>query len=111
MCRRPLLVARDELWRLPMTEEEVFELVSPADVRRLRRDKPSNLLTLVDTAVCQLCLVVQRPSPAYFGHALNCVRILTRTLPFLLEQVAVSCVFFWGGGKRKGASGKGHERL
>eukprot|EP00614_Pseudopedinella_elastica_P026984 CAMPEP_0172623402 /NCGR_PEP_ID=MMETSP1068-20121228/128310_1 /TAXON_ID=35684 /ORGANISM="Pseudopedinella elastica, Strain CCMP716" /LENGTH=97 /DNA_ID=CAMNT_0013431955 /DNA_START=59 /DNA_END=349 /DNA_ORIENTATION=+ len=66
----------DELWKLPMTTEEVFELVSPSDVRALRKSRPRNLHTLFDQAVCQLCLVIQTPLPIYFDHALNCVRVL-----------------------------------
>lgn len=83
---------RDELWKLKTTTETVFELISPTDVRQLRLHRPNNLHTLFDQAVCQLCLVVQTPSPLYFDHALNCVRVLTRLLPFMLENPGDSWV-------------------
>jgi hypothetical protein len=30
--------------------------------------------------------VVETPAPQYFEQALNCVRVLTRVMPFLLEE-------------------------
>ncbi|KAJ8611150.1 hypothetical protein CTAYLR_003576 [Chrysophaeum taylorii] len=75
----------DDLWRLGTSPEDVFELISPDDVRRLKTERPENLVTLFTQAVAQLCQIVHTPIPMYFGQALNCVRILTRLLPFLLE--------------------------
>eukprot|EP00618_Florenciella_parvula_P037005 CAMPEP_0119472924 /NCGR_PEP_ID=MMETSP1344-20130328/4791_1 /TAXON_ID=236787 /ORGANISM="Florenciella parvula, Strain CCMP2471" /LENGTH=327 /DNA_ID=CAMNT_0007505963 /DNA_START=271 /DNA_END=1250 /DNA_ORIENTATION=- len=76
----------DELWRLKTTTEEVWEIISPDDVRRLKKERPQNLHTLFDQAVCQLCQVIQTPLPQYFDQALNCVRVLTRILPFMMEE-------------------------
>uniref|UniRef100_A0A7S3JVS4 HID1 domain-containing protein n=1 Tax=Aureoumbra lagunensis TaxID=44058 RepID=A0A7S3JVS4_9STRA len=76
----------DELWKLSTTPEDIFELIPPDDVRQLKRDRPENLVTLFTQAVAQLCQIVHTPVPMYFGQALNCVRILTRMLPFLLED-------------------------
>lgn len=79
------LLNRDELWKLNTTPEDIFELISPDDVRQLKKERPDNLVTLFTQAVAQLCQIVHTPVPVYFGQALNCVRILTRILPFLLE--------------------------
>ena len=76
----------DELWKLNTTAEDVFELISPDDVRQLRRERPENVVTLFTQAVAQLCQIVHTPVPVYFGQATNCLRILTRLLPFLLED-------------------------
>jgi len=76
----------DELWKLDTTAEDVFELISADDVRHLRRERPENVVTLFTQAVAQLCQIVHTPVPMYFGQALNCLRVLTRLLPFLLED-------------------------
>ena len=76
----------DELWKIPSTGEEVFELIPPAAARRLRDERFENLATLFTQATAQLCQIVETPYNIYFDQALNCVRVLTRILPFLLEK-------------------------
>lgn len=76
----------DELWKIPSTAEEVFELLPAHAARKLRDDKFENLATLFTQAVAQLCQIVETPYNIYFDQALNCVRVLTRILPFLLEK-------------------------
>jgi len=76
----------DELWKIPSSAEEVFELISPDAARRLRDDRFDNLATLFTQATAQLCQIVETPYSIYFDQALNCVRVLTRVLPFLLEK-------------------------
>ena len=44
----------DELWKLNTTAEDVFELISPDDVRQLKRERPENVVTLFTQAVAQL---------------------------------------------------------
>jgi len=51
-------VAVMELWKIPTTAEEVFELISPDAVRKLKRDQPGNLRLLFTQAVAHLCQVV-----------------------------------------------------
>jgi hypothetical protein len=48
----------------------VFELISPADVRALKKNRPNNLQTLFDQAVSELCRVVQNPNPEVFEFKL-----------------------------------------
>ena len=76
----------DELWKIPSSAQEVFELISPEAARRLRDDRFENLATLFTQATAQLCQIVETPYNIYFDQALNCVRVLTRILPFLLEK-------------------------
>mmetsp|Transcript_50305 Transcript_50305/g.58710 ORF Transcript_50305/g.58710 Transcript_50305/m.58710 type:complete len:850 (+) Transcript_50305:128-2677(+) len=76
----------DELWKIPSSAEEVFELISPEAARVLRDERFDNLSTLFTQATAQLCQIVETPYNIYFDQALNCVRVLTRVLPFLLEK-------------------------
>lgn len=76
----------DELWKIPSSAEEVFELISPSSARFLRDERFDNLATLFTQATAQLCQIVETPYSIYFDQALNCVRVLTRVLPFLLEK-------------------------
>jgi len=76
----------DELWKIPSSTEEVFELISPEAARKLRDERFDNLATLFTQATAQLCQIVETPYSIYFDQALNCVRVLTRVLPFLLEK-------------------------
>mmetsp|Transcript_17460 Transcript_17460/g.25220 ORF Transcript_17460/g.25220 Transcript_17460/m.25220 type:complete len:781 (-) Transcript_17460:88-2430(-) len=76
----------DELWKIPSSGEEVFELISPEAARKLRDDRFDNLATLFTQATAQLCQIVETPYNIYFDQALNCARVLTRILPFLLEK-------------------------
>ena len=78
----------DELWKIPSSGEEVFELIPPAAARKLRDERFANLATLFTQATAQLCQIVETPYNIYFDQALNCVRVLTRILPFLLEKGA-----------------------
>ena len=76
----------DELWKIPSSAEEVFELLPATAARRLRDERFENLATLFTQAVAQLCQIVETPYSIYFDQALNCVRVLTRILPFVLEK-------------------------
>ena len=85
----------DELWKIPASAEEVFELIPASSARRLRDDRFANLATLYTQAVAQLCQIVETPYNIYFDQALNCVRVLTRILPFLLEKGMYVCLCFF----------------
>lgn len=50
------------------------------------QEKPRNMRILFTQAVAQLYQVVETPYPVYFDQALNCVRILSRMCPQLLEK-------------------------
>ena len=76
----------DNLWKTDISTEEIFELISATDVRKVINERPNNLRTLFTQAVAQLFQVVETPYPVYFDQALNCARILARILPFMLES-------------------------
>ncbi|GMH68225.1 hypothetical protein TL16_g04880, partial [Triparma laevis f. inornata] len=75
----------DELWKLPTTSTEVFSTFTPALIRTIRSDQFNNLETLFTQATAQMCQIVETPYNIYFDQALNCVRVLTRITPFLIE--------------------------
>ncbi|KAK4219322.1 high-temperature-induced dauer-formation protein-domain-containing protein [Rhypophila decipiens] len=91
-------------WELPETAEDVFSLFSPADVRRTRDNALENLETLILALTSRLFVLRHHPSfpDAEFApelHALNCIRVLTRVLPFLYEKESLQEWeerFFWG---------------
>lgn len=75
----------DDLWKTTLSIEEIFEIISPDDVRTIINDRPGNIKTLFTQAVAQLYQVVETPYPVYFDQALNCMRILSRVLPTMLQ--------------------------
>jgi hypothetical protein len=64
----------DEMWKTTLSVDQIFEYFPPDDVRKLIKDRPSNLKTLFTQAVAQLFQVVETPYPVYFDQALNCTR-------------------------------------
>jgi hypothetical protein len=76
----------DELWKTVLTIEEIFEVISAEDMRRMITERPENVRTIFTQAVAQLYQVIQTPYPIYFQQALNCTRVLCRVLPLLLEH-------------------------
>jgi hypothetical protein len=93
----------------------VFSLFTPADIRRTRDLALSNLETLL-LAVCSR-LIVLKNLPSFPDHeaapdrdALNCVRILTRILPYIYEADHLEQweeKFFWARRKKKTREAQG----
>ncbi|PNH37985.1 hypothetical protein VD0004_g8819 [Verticillium dahliae] len=96
-------------WELPETAEDVFSLFSPADIRRTRDNALENLETLILVATSRLFILRHHPSfpdpeIAPERDALNCIRVLTRILPFLYEAESLSSweeTFFWGARRKR----------
>ncbi|EER27733.1 hypothetical protein D8B26_006164 [Coccidioides posadasii str. Silveira] len=96
-------------WELPESVEDVFTLFAPVDIRRTRDTSLGNLETLLLAVASRLTAL--RHHPSFPDHelapprdALNCIRVLTRILPFIyeaenLEEWEES--FFWGERKKK----------
>jgi hypothetical protein len=93
-----------KFWTLPSSADEVFEGISPADIRSIKQQNPGNLAILLHKAVGQLSAWIQRTSTVpdskashEFVSALNCVRLITRILPFLFEDQSDEFVenVFW----------------
>ena len=87
----------------------MFSLFSPADVRRARDTSLANLENLIQALTSHLIDLRRHKS---FPHAdlapekevLNCIRVLTRILPFLYEADNLEAwedKFFWSKGRRR----------
>ncbi|RDL40941.1 uncharacterized protein BP5553_00920 [Venustampulla echinocandica] len=91
-------------WELPETAEDVFSLFSPADIRRTRDTSLENLETLILAVTSRLFILRHHPSfpdPEFAPEkdALNCIRVLTRVLPYIYEAEQLQAwedKFFWG---------------
>ncbi|KAJ2161415.1 hypothetical protein GGF46_001510 [Coemansia sp. RSA 552] len=74
---------------MPDSPHDVFSLVTPADIRRIRDGAQENFIKLVDKVFDRLLeLKAARDlakSPANTKQLLNCIRILTRLIPFVYE--------------------------
>jgi len=93
-----------QFWGLPESSEDVFSLFTPADIRRTRDNALENLETLLLAVTSRLFTLRGHPSfpdleIAPEREALNCIRILTRILPYLYEKESLQPwaeKFFWG---------------
>ncbi|KAF7552135.1 hypothetical protein G7046_g7514 [Stylonectria norvegica] len=91
-------------WELPESSEDVFSLFTPADIRRTRDNALENLETLILAVTSRLFILRHHPSfpdteLAPEKDALNCIRILTRIIPYLYEKDSLTTWeerFFWG---------------
>ncbi|KAI5241718.1 hypothetical protein E4T43_05249 [Aureobasidium subglaciale] len=94
-------------WQRPETAEHVFETITPSDLRTMR-DHPKSfknfetLILTVSTHLIQLRRdedsLFAKDAVAFIREALNCVRTLTRVLPFVYEcdrLCAWEQSFFW----------------
>ena len=94
--------------------EDVFSLFSPADIRRTRDASIENLETLILAVTSRLSVLKNHPSfpdpdLAPDRDALNCIRVLTRVLPFIYEAEHLSeweDKFFWGVRRRRTRKGQ-----
>ncbi|KAL8750244.1 MAG: hypothetical protein Q9184_006490 [Pyrenodesmia sp. 2 TL-2023] len=90
-------------WKLPESVEDVFSLFTPADIRRARDDSLPNVETLLTSLVSRLIELIRLPAfpdvdLAPSKEALNCIRVITRILPFLYEANHLESwedKFFW----------------
>jgi len=84
-------------------------LFAPVDIRRIRDTSLANLETLILAVTSRLIILKNHPSfpdpeLAPDRDALNCLRVLTRVLPFLFEEEALEDWeerFFWGKRRKK----------
>ncbi|KAI9725039.1 MAG: hypothetical protein M1812_000315 [Candelaria pacifica] len=96
-------------WELPESTEDVFSLFSPVDIRRTRDTSIANLETLLLAVTSRLFNLAAHPSfpdseTAPEKDALNCIRILTRLLPFIYEADHLEVWednFFWSSRRRR----------
>jgi len=98
-----------KFWELPESSEDVFSLFTPADIRRTRDNALSNFETLLLSITSRLTVLKNHPSfpdpeLAPPKDALNCIRILTRVLPFIYEAEHLEDweeKFFWSRRRKK----------
>lgn len=96
-------------WELPESVEDVFSLFSSSDIRRTRDASLENLETLILAVTSRLNALRNNPSfpnpeTAPERDALNCIRVLTRILPYVYEAENLTEweeKFFWGVRRRK----------
>ncbi|KAF2140377.1 uncharacterized protein K452DRAFT_299725 [Aplosporella prunicola CBS 121167] len=101
-------------WELPESAEDVFSLFSPADIRRTRDNSLANLETLILAVTSRLCVLRNHPSfpdpeLAPERDALNCIRVLTRLLPYIYEADHLESweeTFFWGARRKRSRKGQ-----
>ncbi|CAN9095610.1 unnamed protein product [Alternaria alternata] len=101
-------------WELPESTEDVFSLFSPADIRRTRDNNLANLETLILAVTSRLIVLRNHPSfpdpeLAPERDALNCIRVLTRLLPFLYEADHLETWedhFFWAARRKRSRRGQ-----
>jgi hypothetical protein len=87
----------DQFWSDSITNiNDVFSVISSADIRSLREESPSNLATLVYKAVEKLKKSTKTlcNTSSQQTVVLNSCRILTRILPYLFEDPDWKA-FFW----------------
>ncbi|KAK4467042.1 high-temperature-induced dauer-formation protein-domain-containing protein [Cladorrhinum samala] len=93
----------NQFWELPESSEDIFSLFAPADVRRTRDNALENLESLINAVTARLFMLRHHPSfpdseLAPEREALNCIRVLTRILPFIYEKESLQeweDGFFW----------------
>lgn len=103
-----------QFWELPESAEDVFSLFSPTDIRRTRDHALGNLETLILAVTSRLCILRNHPSfpdpeLAPERDALNCIRVLTRVLPFVYEADHLEGweeKFFWGARRKRTRKGQ-----
>ncbi|KAF8253145.1 hypothetical protein K440DRAFT_643140 [Wilcoxina mikolae CBS 423.85] len=96
-------------WELPESADDVFTLFSAADIRRTRDNHLENLETLILAVTSRLFALRNHAAfpdseSAPERDALNCIRILTRLIPFIYESEQLESwenKFFWGARRRR----------
>ena len=112
------IAADDAYWRgfyeLPDSPDDIFSLFTTADIRRARDSSPKNIETLIRNLTSRLFGLRQHrsfphPEAAPEKHALNCIRVLTRILPFVYEEEKLEGweeAVFWEKRRRKKVGGR-----
>ncbi|KAJ2444307.1 hypothetical protein IWW46_002092 [Coemansia sp. RSA 2440] len=76
-------------WLMPDSPHDVFSLVTPADIRRIRDTAQENFIKLMDKVFDRLLVLKASrdlaKNPTTTKQLLNCVRVLARLIPFVYE--------------------------
>ncbi|KAG5670438.1 hypothetical protein PVAND_000702 [Polypedilum vanderplanki] len=86
----------DQFWVEAVSVQDVFALVTSNEIRKLRTEQPENLATLCYKATERLVKAVDNSCRTSAEHqaVLNCVRLLTRIIPYIFEDSEWR-EFFW----------------
>ncbi|CAF0773436.1 unnamed protein product [Adineta steineri] len=87
----------DQFWSDKISSvQDIFALVPAAEIRALREELPSNLATLCNKLVDRLQVAAENSCQTQRDQtaAINCVRLLTRLLPYIFEEPEWRG-FFW----------------
>eukprot|EP00929_Paragymnodinium_shiwhaense_P105117 TRINITY_DN7003_c0_g1_i1.p1 TRINITY_DN7003_c0_g1~~TRINITY_DN7003_c0_g1_i1.p1 ORF type:complete len:755 (-),score=150.38 TRINITY_DN7003_c0_g1_i1:234-2498(-) len=111
-----------------MSVEDIFSIISPEHVRQLRAKQPKNLQALLRKITCEIhdvCVQAEAEAnaslpPDAASKVYTCVRLLTRLMPFLMEDTqddeALRNLLWSGSGlggedKEQETAGNGEEPL
>ncbi|EMR10233.1 hypothetical protein PNEG_03596 [Pneumocystis murina B123] len=76
-----------QFWTLPESVKDVFTLFSTQDIIRIRDYSETNIRTLVYVVASKLVFIKDEiDKPEKMKEALNCLRIITRVMPFIYEK-------------------------
>ncbi|KAJ2511746.1 hypothetical protein GGI11_004988, partial [Coemansia sp. RSA 2049] len=74
---------------MPDSPHDIFSLVTPADIRRIRDSAQENFVKLIDKVFDRLLVLKGArdltKAQTNTKQLLNCIRVLTRLLPFVFE--------------------------
>lgn len=76
-------------WEAPTTADDVFALLTYNDIKAVRDSHKTNFLNLIRICTVKLIRTAKLksfPEPESKKELLNCLRVLTRVLPFLFEM-------------------------
>jgi len=102
----PLISSHDDYWQMfwkePESAEDIFNLLTFSDIKTIRDSNKSNFLNLIRIIVIKLIQLIKKFSitkkennndddddddeKILIKELLNCIRILTKILPFLFEK-------------------------
>ncbi|KTW29776.1 hypothetical protein T552_04096 [Pneumocystis carinii B80] len=94
-----------QFWELPESANDVFTLFSRQDIIRIRDYSETNIKTLVYVIASKLVFIREKiGDPERMKEALNCLRIITRVMPFIYEKESMEeweNEIFWSYRSRK----------
>eukprot|EP00126_Sphaerothecum_destruens_P000683 Sdes_comp10869_c0_seq1m2531 len=89
-----------EFWKYSLSVDDIYALTPCCDIQKVVATNPANICILCHKLVGKLKNISSQgvgESPENILTVLNCIRILTRILPFLFEESAggISHEIFW----------------
>ncbi|KAJ2612589.1 hypothetical protein H4S08_002624 [Coemansia sp. RSA 1365] len=96
---------------MPDSPHDVFALVTPTDIRRIRDNAQENFIKLMDKVFDRMLMLKGMrdlpKNPANLKQLLNCIRILTRLIPFVYEAcpdgTSIEEIVLWTSRPRPGS--------